>query len=513
MTAPSRRFLSVWLRRLSTDRIERRAGLPGDAPLIVIEPVKSALRVAAMNDAAARLGLQAGMPLADVRAMHPGIGVCNADVAADRALLEAVADWCDRYTPLVGLDMPDGLLLDISGCAHLFGGESVLMQDMAARLFRQGLNARIAVADTAGCAWAVARYGNPLLVAKGEALVALNDLPLAALRIDDESVIALAQAGLKRISDVTERPRAPLAARFGSGLLRRLDQALGREEESITPLLPIPSCTAERRFADPIGLEADVLGTIERLARELSIAMERRGEGARLLQAALFRTDGKVYRFDAKAGEPLRDPARIRRLFSERFTAIGDECDPGFGYDMIRLSALTVERLDPVQAGLARDDHRVELAHLVDRLSARFGAARVSRLSPRDTHIPEFAEQAVPAQMVQENPIVQPVEQDSLAPARPIRLFARPEAVEALAEVPDGPPVRFKWRCITHDVVAVEGPERIAMQWWRDDAGRVLTRDYFRVESRQGMRAWLYRDGLYGSETKNPKWFLHGLFA
>jgi protein ImuB len=539
MTALSKRYLCVWLRRLSTDRIERRASLSGDAPLIVVEPVKSALRVAAMNDAAARLGLQTGMPLADVRAMHPGIGVCNADGAADRALLEAVADWCDRYTPLVGLDAPDGLLLDISGCAHLFGGEAALMQDMAARLFRQGLNARIAVTDTAGCAWAVARYGNPLLVRKGETLAALCDLPLAALRIDDESVIALAQAGLKRISDVIERPRAPLAARFGSGFLRRLDQALGREEESITPLLPIPSCTAERRFADPIGLEADVLGTIERLARELSLAMERRGEGARLLQAALFRTDGKVYRFDAKAGEPLRDPARIRRLFSERFTAIGDECDPGFGYDMIRLSALTVERLDPVQAGLARDDHRAELAHLVDRLSARFGAARVTRLSPRDTHIPEFAEAAVPAQMVQENMsacraqsgeslprtrsgvgtgspsdcATNKIEQDSLAPTRPIRLFARPEVIEALAEVPDGPPVRFKWRAVTHDVVAVEGPERIAMQWWRDDAGRVLTRDYFRVESRQGMRAWLYRDGLYGREAKNPKWFLHGLFA
>ncbi len=217
MNVLSRRILSVWLRRLSTDRIERRGGLSGDAPLIVIEPVKSALRVAAMNDAAARLGLQTGMPLADVRAMHPGIGVCNADIKADRALLEAVADWCDRYTPLVGLDKPDGLMLDISGCAHLFGGEAALMQDMAARLFRQGLNARIAVADTAGCAWGVARYGNPLLVGRGETLAALNDLPLAALRIDDESVIALAQAGLKRIGDVTERPRAPLAARYGSG--------------------------------------------------------------------------------------------------------------------------------------------------------------------------------------------------------------------------------------------------------------------------------------------------------
>jgi len=513
MSAPSRRYLSVWLRRLSTDRIERRLSLSGDAPLIVIEPVKAALRVSALNDAAARLGLRGGMPLADVRAMHPLIDVRNADETADRALLEAVADWCDRTTPLVGLDLPDGLLLDISGCAHLFGGEVALMRDMAARLFRQGLNARLAVADTVGCAWAVARFGDIAIVPKGEAHAALHSLPLGALRIDEEIVAALAQAGLKRISDVTQRPRAPLAARFGQGFLRRLDQAFGREEESITPRLPIPSCTAERRFAEPIGLEADVLGTIEKLARELSASMERRGEGARLLQVSLFRTDGKVYRFDAKAGAPLRDSVRIRRLFSERFVAVGDECDPGFGYDMVRLSALTVERMDPVQAGLARDDHRAELAHLIDRLSARFGSSRVMRLSPRDTHIPEFAEAAVPAQVAREDFATNSIEQDSLAPARPVRLFARPEVIEAIAEVPDGPPVRFRWRHVMHEIVAAEGPERIAMEWWRDEAGHVLTRDYFRVESKLGMRAWLYRDGLYGREASNPRWFLHGLFA
>lgn len=502
----------MWLRRLSTDRIERRLRLPGDAPLIVIEPVKAALRVCALNDAAARLGLKTGMALADVRAMHPAIDVHNADAAADLSLLEAVADWCDRTTPLVGLDAPDGLLLDISGCAHLFGGEVALLRDMTSRLSQQGLSARLAVADTVGCAWAVARYGHPLLVPKDGTLAALNTLPLGALRLDDETIVALAEAGLRRICDVTERPRAPLAARYGAGFLRRLDQALGREEESIVPRLPVASCTAERRFAEPIGLEADVLGTIEKLARELGMSMERRGEGARLLQVSLFRSDGKVYRFDAKAGEPLRDPARIRRLFSERFIAIGDECDPGFGYDMIRLSALTVERLDPVQAGLARDDHHVELAHLIDRLSARFGPSRVMRLSPRDTHVPEFAEAAVPAQMAQENVAVNPVRQDSLGPTRPVRLFARPEVIEALAEVPDGPPIRFRWRHVMHEIVAAEGPERIAIEWWRDDAGRVLMRDYFRVESRQGMRAWLYRDGLYG-EAQNPRWFLHGLFA
>jgi len=513
MSVPSRRYLSVWLRRLPTDRIERRFSLPGDAPLIIVEPVKSALRVSALNDAAARLGLHTGLPLADVRAMHPGIDVRNAEPAADRALLEAVADWCDRYTPLVGLDAPDGLLLDISGCAHLFGGEEALLRDMAQRLWRQGLNARLCVADTVGCAWAMARFGDAAIVRKGEGPAALEALPLAALRVDDESVAALAQSGLKRISDVTTRPRAPLAARFGSGFLRRIDQAFGREEESITPRLPVPSCTAEQRFADPIGLEADVLGTIEKLARELSAAMERRGEGARLLQVALFRADGKVFRFDAKAGTPLRDPVRIRRLFSERFAASGDEADPGFGYDMLRLSALVVERMDEVQAGLARDDHAAELSHLIDRLSARFGSSRVTRPVPRDTHIPEFAEQMVQAQSKDDALAVAPIEQDSLSPARPIRMFARPEEITATAEVPDGPPVRFRWRHVMHDVVAFEGPERIAMEWWRDAQGRVLTRDYFRVESKQGMRAWLYRDGLYGEAQHPPRWFLHGLFA
>ncbi len=531
----------MWLRRLPTDRIERRFSLPGDAPLVVVEPVKSALRVCALNDAAARLGLHTGLPLADMRAMHPGIDVRNSEPAADRALLEAVADWCDRYTPLVGLDAPDGLLLDVTGCAHLFGGEEALLRDMGARLFRQGLNARLAVADSVGCAWAVARFGDVAIVPKGEGAAALDDLPLAALRIDDEDVAALAQAGLKAIRDVVTRPRAPLAARFDAMFLRRIDQAFGREEESITPRLPVPSCTAEQRFAEPIGLEADVLGTIEKLARELSASMERRGEGARLLQVALFRADGKVFRFDAKAGAPLRDPVRIRRLFSERFVASGDEADPGFGYDMLRLSALTVERMDQVQAGLARDDHAAELSHLIDRLSSRFGAARVTRPAPRDTHIPEFAEQMVSAQqaqsgeslprirsgvgagspkdcairkrIAQEEPAVQPVEQDSLSPARPIRMFARPEEITATAEVPDGPPVRFRWRHVMHDVVAFEGPERIAMEWWRDAQGRVLTRDYFRVESKQGMRAWLYRDGLFGEAGQPPRWFLHGLFA
>ncbi len=536
-----------------------------------------------MSDAAQRLGLRTNMPLADARAMHPGLAVAPADEAADRQTLESIADWCDRYTPLVGLDLPDGLILDITGCAHLFGGEAALGRDLLARLATQGFHARAAVADTVGCAWAVAHYGEAGLVAPQRMRAALMPLPTAALRLAAETVAALAEVGLKTVGDLLDLPRAPLAARFGI-LVRRIDQALGREDEPITPRLPLPSYVAEQRFADPIGLERDVLGTIARLAAQLGAAMERREEGARLLQAVLFRTDNKVYRIEVGTGAPLREASRIVRLFADRLAAIGDACDPGFGYDMVRLAALVTERSAPVQAALAGDvlADDAELWHLIDRLGARFGPRRITRLVPQDTHIPEFAVAALPASRAvsygtalllplsacgervgvrgrchesepprsfsdaqtretapspgsrslasgrpKAGPVGDPTsprtrgevlaavsdEQDSFSPTRPVRLFARPEPVEAVAEVPDGPPARFRWRRVLHEVVIAEGPERIAMEWWRDDTGQALTRDYFRLECRDGLRAWLYREGLFGRETAQPRWFLHGLFG
>jgi protein ImuB len=514
--------------------------------------VKSAQRIVAMNDAAQRLGLRTNMPLADARAMHPGLAVTAADEAADRQLLEDIADWCDRYTPLVGLDLPDGLILDITGCAHLFGGEAALCRDLFARLAAQGFHARAAVADTTGCAWAVAHYGEAALVPQQRMRAPLMPLPTAALRLAPETVAALAEVGLKAVGDLLDLPRAPLAARFGERLVRRIDQALGREDEPITPRLPLPSYVAEQRFADPIGLERDVLGTIGRLAGKLGAAMERREEGARLLQAALFRTDNKVHRIEVATGAPLREASRIVRLFADRLAAIGDACDPGFGYDMVRLAALVTERSAPVQAALAGDTPAddAELWHLIDRLGARFGPRRVTRLVPQDTHIPEFAVAALPASRellgslplkrggsgwgsratsvalsetsADPHPNPPPEEgggspasdsQYSLAPTRPVRLFARPEPVEAVAEVPDGPPARFRWRRVLHEVVIAEGPERIAMEWWRDETGQALTRDYFRLECRDGLRAWLYREGLFGRETAQPRWYLHGLFG
>ena len=536
-----RRILSLWLRRLPADRLTRRSPELASQPLAVIATVRAARQIAALNDEAARLGLRAGMALADARAMYPQLVAIDADEMADAETLDRVADWCDRYTPLVGLDPPDGLFLDISGCAHLFGGEENLRRDLIRRLAVQGFHARAAIADTPGCAWAVARYGvvapdrasnsvhsreignpesratsrhdsgSPLSRGRTE----LVPLPLAALRIDPKIAAPLTQAGLKTIGDVIDLPRAPLAARFGQDFVRRIDQLLGREDEPIVPRLPLPSFLAEQRFAEPIGREEDVLGTIFHLAQELARAMERHGKGARRLQTALFRTDGKVARVEIGTSEPLRDPARIKRLFLDRLAVIGDEADPGFGFDMIRLSALSVEAFDAVQTGFGTGDPAREIAHLIDRLTARFGADRVQRFVPQDTHWPELASIAVPANAAraQTGIAAHDFAQDSQIPVRPIRLFERPEPIEATAQVPDGPPVQFKWRRVTHDVAYAEGPESIALQWWRNDQGLPVTRDYFRIETRQGARVWLYREGIYQDRDNPPHWFLHGIFA
>jgi protein ImuB len=226
-----------------------------------------------------------------------------------------------------------------------------------------------------------------------------------------------------------------------------------------------------------------VLGTIEHLAHRLVGVLERRGEGGRLFQVALFRTDGAVHRLEIGTGAPLRDPPRVRRLFEERLAVLGDACDPGFGYDMVRLAALITERCDPAQTGLGGSDHAEELAHLIDRLGARFGLRNVTRLRPRDTHVPEDAVAAVPAHAAPslsptKEERVESLEQDTLSATRPLRLFEPPERVEATAEVPDGPPVQFSWRRVRHQILRAEGPERIAAEWWRNDrSGRALPRD------------------------------------
>jgi protein ImuB len=488
-------------------------------PLAVTAKIKNALRLVALDETAERLGLSPGQALADARAMIPALAVEDDEPTADGMLLDKIADWAERYTPLVALDQ-GGLFLEITGAAHLFGGEAALAADLAARLTAQGFGAEVAIADGPGAAWAAARFasgekGAPTVVPEGGAAAMLAPLPLAALRLDRETVSALDRVGLKRVGQVIGAPRGPLAARFGIVFIRRLDQALGIEEEAIGPRRPPPVLIAERRFAEPISREEDVAATLFSLAGTLGENLETHGLGARRLELALFRVDGVVERVVVGAAKPLRAPKLVAALFREKFAGLSDEIDAGFGFDMARLSVLDAAPQNPLAMDLTGETFaEADLDGLIDRIGARLGTEHVTRIASRDSHIPERAEAyAIASEEAprKTTPHAPPESAGNSAPIdRPLRLFARPELVEAVAEVPDGPPVRFRWRRAIYRVARAEGPERIAPEWWREEA---LTRDYFRVEDAAGHRFWLYREGLYGREITNPRWFLHGVFA
>ncbi len=468
--------------------------------------------------------------------MFPGLDLHDADPAADAATHDAIVDWCRLFTPLAapdGLD-PDGqagVILDISGAAHLFGGEAAMRERIIARLAGQGFSAHAAIAATPAAAWALARFGRgpgiipeTLGAAGTEKLFA--PMPLAALRLEARTIAGLGQAGLRRVGDLIFRPRAPIAARFGPAIHGKLDALLGRAREPISPRFQAPAFVAERRFAEGIARREDVEATILSLAHDLCGLLARHGEGARTLDVALYRVDGVVKHLAAGTSRPLRDPAAMARLFRERIEAAGEEgLETGYGFEMVRLAALSAERLDQSQSSWQPDwadtgGAASDIADLIDRLGARFGAGRVARLSLVDSHRPEAAAHALPATMAAPRRAVtadRPGDADAL-PERPIRLLERPEPIDAIAGVPDGPPLRFRWRRVMHQVAAIEGPERIGPDWWRQGQGerqgpgQGSTRDYFRAEDTAGRRYWLYREGLY-RETPEPRWFLHGFFA
>lgn len=486
------------------------------APLVFVEKVQGALRLTALDRAARRAGLAPGLTLADARARVPGLAVLDHDPAADAAFLEAVADDCDRWTPLVALDMPegvpDGLILDITGCAHLFGGEAALRMRLLAHLQRHGVSARAVIAGTPDAARALARSGQGGVVPPGGEAQAVAGLPVARLGVNAQIVTGLSRAGLKTIGDLAARPGTPLAARFGADLLIRLARTLGREDVRLVPRRPLPECIAERRFAEPIARTADIEATLALLVDDLALMLESRGEGGRAFEACFFRTDGAVRRLKIETARPLRDGVALARLWRERIEALADPLDPGFGFDLVRLGVMRAEKLTPAQVSLdGRAVEEEEVAALIDRLSVRLGRERVLRFLQRDTHDPDRASALVPADGASLPALPPPPE----APARPLTLFDPPQPVEALAEVPDGAPLRFRWRRVVHEVARAEGPERLAPEWWRQPEA-APTRDYYRVENREGRRFWLFRAGLYEREAQAeagpPRWFLHGLF-
>ena len=474
--------------------------------------VGGALRLAAVGREAMALGLRPGQTLADARARIPHLVVEDHDPAADAALLHRMAGACDRWTPLVALDPPDGLILDVTGCAHLVGGEAELRAQSLHRFRHAGFSVCASIAGTPDAACALARFGRAGAVPPGGEAEAVRALPVAALGLPQETRAALALAGLKRLGDLAGLPSRPLAARFGEEPGRRLRRVQGLEDRRITPLRPRAACWADEVFADPVAHRPAIAAALQRLAGRVAGRLEAEGRGGRAFEASFFRSDGAVRRIGIRTGRPQRDPDTILRLLRERLDALADPLDPGFGFDRVRLAVAAAEPLEPRQPRLdGQADHEDAVSDLVDRLVARLGAARVLRFVAADTHDPLRSSRLVPAAEPGAPSAPWPVPEPSEPPARPLHLFDPPQAVEALAEVPDGPLLRFRWQGVLHTIVHAEGPERIAPEWWREPDAP--TRDYYRVEDAQGGRFWLYRAGLYDRETGPPCWYLHGLFA
>ncbi|PTM96095.1 protein ImuB [Mycoplana dimorpha] len=476
------------------------------------------MRLVFLDRQAERIGLRKGQGVAEARAICPDLDVLPADPAADRALLEALADWCDRYTPLVALDGEDGLHLDITGCTHLHGGERALLDGVLARLFALGIEARGAISSAVGMSWAAAHFGDGGVIGADAAQETLAPLPAAALRLPDEVLGPLGRVGLKTVGDLLPLPRAPLARRFGPLPLLRLDQALGLEDEPISPRLAVPMLSAERRLFDPVQSEDDILALAAHLARTLKEGLERRGEGGRLFALLLFRVDGRVFRLHAAASTPLRDPDRIVLLFRERLAAVHDDLDAGYGFDLIRLCVLRGEPFETAQAGFSDDaGEGRSLSAFADRVVARFGSESLLAVTLPESHVPERAAFLAPVADRQEHDRAIGGDKPAHVAAapvsdRPLRLFTPPEPVETVAGVPEDAPKTFRWRRGFHRITRTEGPERIAGEWWIDGEDHPA-RDYFRVEDDAGRRFWLFREGVYGTETRLPRWFIHGVFA
>ena len=486
-----RRIVSMWFPRLASDRGLRTC--PIDGPFALTLKQANTERLYCLNAEAERQGLYRGMPFADARSFCPDLQSRAADPIGDQRFLHVLRRWATRYCPWVGIEGKDGLVLDITGAAHLFGGEAMMLADMRRRLCHAGLEARVGLGDTRGAAWALAHHG------EGRAEIdqpyaALAELPVTALRLEEETVTALQRLGLHTIGGLEAAARAPLARRFGPGLLMRLDQALGRQPEQITPLAEPPHYGVRMSLPDPIGLFDDVMTATSRLLDRLCSKLKAQEAGARTMRLTIRRVDQEAQEVELRLARPLRDAARILPLFER---GLG-EVDAGYGIDQIRLEAMQVEPLPAHQVSHVSSGRKDRLDDLVSRIGTRIGLENVQRVLPADSHIPERS------YIIAAAAFSEPDEAWIASRPRPLWLFP-PEPIIATGP---HPPRKFRWRRIPLTTARAVGPERIAPEWWlADENWRSGIRDYWHVETRQGRRLWLFHT------PQNPGWFVQGEFA
>lgn len=498
-----KRFVAIWFRHLATDAFTLRQPQLKEKAFVLSKPDHGRMIITAVNALAKALGIEPGMAVADARAVLPGIEVLDDQPELSSRLLFRIATWCIRFSPVVAIDPPDGLLLDVTGCSHLWGGDKAYLTDIYTRIKNKGYTIRMSIADTTGAAWAVARYGKgPVIIEEGKHMEALLPLPPEALRLETGTIERLYKLGLRKISQFIHIPHKTLRRRFGEHCIMRLKQALGNEEEIIQPVVPVAEYQERLPCLEPIVTATGIEIALKRLLEAMCLRLQREQKGLRKLFFKCYRIDGKVVQVAIGTNSPSHHAAHLFKLFETRLPAI----EPGLGIELFLLEASGVEEYfaRPGQlwsgAGSLQD---IRLTEMVDRIAGRIGAENIIRYLPDEHYWPERSFK--PADTLGE-PVTSVWKTDH---PRPLHVLPQPEPVTVTAPVPDYPPMSFRYKEILHTIKKADGPERIEAEWWVAEGEH---RDYYIVEDEAGARYWLFRLGHYTGE-KPHRWFLHGFFA
>ena len=497
-----RRYVAIWFRHLKTDWMVRRQPDLKDVPFVIAAPEHGRMVIQAANTAAQAKGIDVNMVVADCRAVLPGLQVFDDKPELTGKALKALAEWCLRYTPVVAVDQHDGLILDVSGCPHLWGGEKPYLKEIIGKLRSFGYDVRAAIADTIGAAWAVSRHGKTIpIVEHSYQLEAILPLHPKALRLDASILERLEKLGLYQIQSFINMPRKALRRRFGQSMLTRLDQALGQEYEVINPIQPVEPYQERLPSLEPIRTATGIEIALKQLLEKLSVRLAKEEKGLRKCVFKCYRIDGVIQQIEIGTSRTSRNVAHLFKLFEMKIANIA----PALGIEVFTAEATIVEDISAAQDALwdfTEGGNGTAIGELLDRIAGKLGADTIHRYLPDEHYWPERSVKA--ASSLAEQP--QTSWRTDLP--RPIHLLRNPEKIEVTVPMPDYPPMLFHYNGELHNVNKADGPERIEQEWWLNQG---LYRDYYCIEDEKGARYWLFREGSY--EQGDPKWFIHGFFA
>jgi protein ImuB len=497
----AKRFMTIWFRHLATDWLAIKQPELKGTPYVFAVPDHGRMIITAANPVVEAQGIRSGVPVADAKAIIPSLQVFDENPVLNERLLKALGKWCIRYTPIVAVDIPDGLTLDISGCAHLWGGERVYLKEIVTRLRTIGYDNCAAIADTVGTAWAIARFGKITpIIETGQQERVLLPLPPAALRLDIAILIKLEKLGLYQISSFAGMPASILRRRFGTDMLEKLARAKGQLPEHIKPIQVIPPYHERLPCLEPIRTAPGIEIAIQKLLEALCVRLYQEGKGIRTAVLKGYRIDGKIEQVEIGTNKASCNVPHLFKMLSQKVCCI----EPDLGIELFTLDASKIEDIDPAQEKLwAKSPGLLDesVIQLLDRLAGKVGANAIHRYLPKEHHWPERS-----IKLASSLDETSETEWRTDKP-RPVKLLAQPEPIFVTAPMPDYPPMLFRYKGELHKIVNADWPERIEQEWWLEEGQH---RDYYPVEDEKGRRYWLFRSGHYDD---NPQWFIHGFFA